>query len=193
MSTAERILDAAEEFIMTRGYNGFSYKDIAPLLGIKTASIHYHFPKKEVLGVRVVQRYAERYEEALEALDASYLPAAAKLDRYLAGFYGIIAKGPRVCLCAAIAAELGTVGEPLRAEIDSFFSFHEAWLARNLDDARRSGDLEFGGSAEDRATLMFSALEGALIVSRGRRDLDTFKRVIASLRAELTSMQSTDA
>lgn len=186
MSTADRILDAAEELIMTRGYNGFSYHDIAPQLGIKTASIHYHFPKKEVLGVKVVQRYAERHADGLAALDASHLSARAKLDRYFVSFHGIVEHGPRVCLCAAIAAELETVGEALRSEIGAFFAFHEAWLARNLEDARRGGEIRFAGTAEDRATLIFSALEGALIVSRGRRDLQTFRRVIASLRTELT-------
>ncbi|MFT6395940.1 MAG: TetR/AcrR family transcriptional repressor of nem operon [Bradymonadia bacterium] len=179
-------MDAAEELIMTRGYNGFSYQDIAPRLGIKTASIHYHFPKKQMLGVKVAQRYAERHSDVLEALDASYLSAAAKLDRYLVGFHGVVGSGPRVCLCAAVAAEFDTVGEALRGEIDSFFAFHEEWLERNLEEGRRAGDIAFAGTAGDRATVMFSALEGALIVSRGRNDLETFRRVIASLRADLS-------
>ena len=55
--TAEQILDLAETLIQTRGYSAFSYQDIADSLGIRKASIHYHFPSKSDLGVAVVDRY----------------------------------------------------------------------------------------------------------------------------------------
>ena len=42
--TAERILDIAERLVQTRGFNNFSYADIATELGITKASLHYHFP-----------------------------------------------------------------------------------------------------------------------------------------------------
>ena len=37
-------LNLAETLVRTRGYNGFSYRDLAEQIGIKTASIHYRFP-----------------------------------------------------------------------------------------------------------------------------------------------------
>ena len=50
-TTAEDILDRAEALIQTRGYSAFSYQDISDTLGIRKASIHYHFPSKTDLGV----------------------------------------------------------------------------------------------------------------------------------------------
>ena len=44
--TAERVVDAAEGLVQQHGYNGFSYDDVAQLVGIKKPSIHHHFPKK---------------------------------------------------------------------------------------------------------------------------------------------------
>ena len=44
--TAEQILDVAEGLVQTRGFNSFSYADIAKQLGITTASLHYHFGSK---------------------------------------------------------------------------------------------------------------------------------------------------
>ena len=44
--TADRILDIAERLVQTRGFNRFSYADIAAELGITTASVHYHFPAR---------------------------------------------------------------------------------------------------------------------------------------------------
>src|SRR6185369_16920377 len=53
-TTAAQILDAAETLIQTRSYSAFSYQDIADELGIRKASIHYHFATKADLGVAVV-------------------------------------------------------------------------------------------------------------------------------------------
>ena len=50
--TPERILDVAERLVQLRGFNDFSYADIARELGITTASLHYHFPSKAELGRR---------------------------------------------------------------------------------------------------------------------------------------------
>ena len=63
--TGEQILDRAEALIQTRGYSAFSYQDISEALGIRKASIHYHFPSKTDLGIAVVDRYVERFGTAL--------------------------------------------------------------------------------------------------------------------------------
>ena len=44
--TRERIIDKAFQLMLQRGFNGFSYRDIAEPLGVKNAAIHYHFPNK---------------------------------------------------------------------------------------------------------------------------------------------------
>ena len=43
---ASKILLVACSVIMERGYNGFSFRDVAAEVGIKSATIHYHFPTK---------------------------------------------------------------------------------------------------------------------------------------------------
>jgi TetR/AcrR family transcriptional repressor of nem operon len=47
-------LDIAEQLVQTRGFNGFSYADIAAEIGISKASLHYHFPTKAMLGERLI-------------------------------------------------------------------------------------------------------------------------------------------
>ena len=48
--TADRILDSAERLVQVRGFNAFSYADVARELGITKASLHYHFAGKAELG-----------------------------------------------------------------------------------------------------------------------------------------------
>ena len=69
--TSQRILDIAERLMQTRGYNSFSYADIAQSLRVTKASLHYHFPTKGELGQRLIQRYRQAFLRALENIDGS--------------------------------------------------------------------------------------------------------------------------
>jgi AcrR family transcriptional regulator len=55
--TAQRILDIATQLVQTRGFNGFSYADVAAQLQVTKASLHYHFASKAELGRRLIERY----------------------------------------------------------------------------------------------------------------------------------------
>ena len=68
--TASRILDVAERLVQTRGFNGFSYADIATELAVTKASLHYHFPTKVALGRAVIARYHEVFARLLREIDA---------------------------------------------------------------------------------------------------------------------------
>ena len=48
--TYDRLLDVAQNMVQTNGFNAFSYGGLSRTVGIKTSSIHYHFPNKEDLG-----------------------------------------------------------------------------------------------------------------------------------------------
>lgn len=64
--TRENIVDKAEELIRTKGYNAFSYGDIAGVLHIRNAAIHYYFPSKADLGVSVVDREIDKIASSRE-------------------------------------------------------------------------------------------------------------------------------
>ena len=48
--TASSVLDVAERLVQVRGYNGFSYADVAAELQLSKAALHYHFAGKAELG-----------------------------------------------------------------------------------------------------------------------------------------------
>src|SRR5271165_2916395 len=82
IDTATAILDIAERLVQSRGFNGFSYADIASELGITKASLHYHFPGKAELGESLIRRYSARFGEALVEIDGRQAPALEKLRAY---------------------------------------------------------------------------------------------------------------
>src|SRR5437762_10694573 len=96
--TAERMLDIAERLVQVRGFNDFSYADIAAELGITKASLHYHFPGKAELGQALIARYTERFSAALSRIDRDLPDARTKLEAY-AALYADVLRGKRMCMC----------------------------------------------------------------------------------------------
>jgi len=184
--TATRILDIAERLAQMRGFNGFSYADIAAELGISKASLHYHFATKADLGEALIGRYAARFSEALAAIDAGTSAAPAKLRDY-ADLYADVLRSQRMCLCGMLAAEYPTLPDAMQASVVSFFDQNEAWLQHVLEEGRRDGSLQFTGSSRDVARMIVSCLEGAMLVARPYGDIPRFQEAAASLMTGLTS------
>jgi TetR/AcrR family transcriptional repressor of nem operon len=62
----DKILDAAEKRVRGAGFSAMSFRDLASDVGIKSASVHYHFPTKPDLGEALVDRYTSQFKEHLE-------------------------------------------------------------------------------------------------------------------------------
>lgn len=186
--TRQRVLDVAERLVQERGFNAFSYADIAAELGVTKASLHYHFASKAELGEALIIRYTERFANALGAIDARSDGAPGKLDAYL-GLYLDVLRGRRMCLCGMLAAEYQTLPKRMRAAVVDFFEFNEAWLERTLEDGHRQSTLRLGGSAKDAARMIVSALQGAMLIARPEADLDGFR---VNARALIASITRTD-
>ncbi|MGO9657703.1 MAG: TetR/AcrR family transcriptional regulator [Acidimicrobiales bacterium] len=178
--TASEILDIAERFVQSRGFNGFSYADVSSELGITKAALHYHFPGKAELGQSLVSRYTDRFIAALGAIDAKGMPAPDKLLAYC-DLYRATLRGQRMCLCGMLAAEYDTLGEPMRDAIVTFFEHNQTWLAALLETGREAGALHFAGPAEQAARTVVAALEGAMLVARPYRDATVLDAVIDRL------------
>jgi TetR/AcrR family transcriptional regulator, transcriptional repressor for nem operon len=176
--TAQRILDVAEQLVQRRGYNGFSYADIAGELGITKASLHYHFASKAELGEALIERYSARFAEALERIDGACAGARAKLDAY-AGLYADVLRGDRMCLCGMLAAEYQTLPQSMRRSVIRFFDHNVTWLADVLAEGRSAGVLSFSGDPSDASQTILGALQGAMLVARPYGDLARFQAAAA--------------
>ena len=182
--TAQRILDIAERLVQTRGFNGFSYADIAGALAVTKASLHYHFPTKAELGTRLIARYERAFLETLGEIDRTAGDARAKLARY-AKIYADVLRNNRMCLCGMLAAEYATLPKPMKDEMRHFFDENERWLVAVLEEGRQSGTLKFSGSSLDVARALVGALEGAMMLARSYGEVARFEAVAGRLLTEL--------
>jgi TetR/AcrR family transcriptional regulator, transcriptional repressor for nem operon len=184
-ATRDRILDAAGRLVQTRGFNGFSYADVAAELGVTKASLHYHFPGKAELGEALIARYAERFTGELARIDAERLAPTARLKAY-AALYADVLREDRMCLCGMLAAEYETLPPRMRDAILDFFDHNQGWLRAVMEDGRSDKSMSFEGTAEDGAQTILGGLEGAMLVARPYRDVGRFETAATRLIAGVT-------
>jgi TetR/AcrR family transcriptional regulator, transcriptional repressor for nem operon len=161
----EQILDHAITLIMLHGYNGFSYRDLSSLVGVKTSSIHYYFPSKDDLVLEAVNVYSNEVFNALQSVDAS-LPADAKLSKYAKLFGRTLGDGNQICLCGMLAADIGSLPDTIRQAVQAFFKANEAWLAKVLAQGAQEHTLAVNGKPENAARALFAAFQGSVLASR---------------------------
>lgn len=153
--TASQILDVAESMIREGGYFGFSFRQIADQLKIKSASVHYHYSTKEALSIAVAERYTHRFLEALgNAADAE------AIERYVNLFKQSLETDGRACLCGILAGESGKLPDSLRRELQTFSDRNLAWLKLAFESQKPDVPAE---QHHRLAMVLFSGLEGAMV------------------------------
>ncbi len=184
--TASAVLDVAEGLVQRRGYNGFSYADVAAELHLTKAALHYHFASKAELGEALLTRYAQRFAAALVSIDAQPVAAPGKLLAYTELYLDVLQRD-RMCLCGMMAADYQTLPEPMRATVVQFFLDNETWLARILEQGERDGTIDTNGSSEAAARMLVASLEGAMLVARPFHDSARFQAASRTLIAGLAT------
>ena len=160
INTYDKILDAAEALLAKQGYHAFSYKDIANLVGIKTSSIHYHFPNKTDLGKKVIERHSAITADYLNKLNGKKISPEKKLlaliDTIINGTYH---NEKRMCLGAMIAIDALTMEPQIIKAVKQFFVLIESWIEALLATAGLK-------ETEKSAKTLMAHLEGTLLLSR---------------------------
>ena len=178
-SAREAILAAAKRTAQAHGYGGLNFRDLAAEVGIKAASIHYHFPSKADLGAAVARRYWEDTAAALGAMLAETPDPLRCLHRYPDVFRKALENGNRICLCSFMAAEHDDLPDAVKREVQAFADVNVAWLSKVLSAAALAGSEE----SDRRARAIFAAIAGAQLLARSRSDLSLYDALIDSYRA----------
>jgi len=183
--TKTQILDIAEHLLQLRGYNAFSYQDIANEMGIRKASLHYHFPSKADLGAALAERHANRALTALQGVDELNLTVWQQLDAFFKPFIELANSCELMCVGGVMASEYSTLPEPMQERMNEFFAIIHTWLTRVLRQGRASGQLYFGAEPSVKADTIIATLEGSILIARTRKNSDFIEPLVQDIKASL--------
>jgi TetR/AcrR family transcriptional repressor of nem operon len=174
--TRTRLLDAAESSMRERGYHAVSFRDLAEMLDIKSASVHYHFRQKEDLGVALVERYQQRFFEALDQRAGQNGAAADNIAAFCATYRASLVNSQHLCLCAMLGAESKGLPSEVATVVNQFFASNIDWLQRQIDAPDTI--------ARARAQTMLSTLQGAMMLASSIGDHTVFDSAIECMLAD---------
>ncbi len=154
------------ELCQNSGVHGVSFREIGERLGIRSASVHHHYPTKNDLMVALVRRYQDNFRETLKTISENHKEPAAKLKELFSVMESCLVSQDRCCLCAVIAVESNSVCCTTQSEVSNFFEATSAWVQEVLLAGRDSGAFRFSGEPKAAAMAMVAGLNGMVIASR---------------------------
>ena len=168
MTKKEALLKAAENKVRLGGYNNFSFREIANEVGIKSASVHYHFPTKADLGAELAHQYTDAFLAALGDVNEIKTNRENPIDIYTQLFRSALLTDDKMCLCGLLGAQNESLPDKVQVEVKRFFELNLAWL-----HAAHSANGESDPSYAAIHTV--SLLEGAMMISKALKDHSYFK------------------
>ncbi|MBS0155171.1 MAG: TetR/AcrR family transcriptional regulator [Nitrospira sp.] len=162
---ANAILDAAERRIRVGGFNGFSFREIAADVGIKSSSVHYHFPAKGHLAAAVTRRYIER---SIERINEEIAAGADPIKVWIRTFRNTLHSEGHMCPCIALGADSRDLPTEAAIEVKQFFK-------------TCLNSLITTGLSPNNAAKILSTITGALVIANLCEDLDIYDQATRNL------------
>jgi TetR/AcrR family transcriptional regulator, transcriptional repressor for nem operon len=186
-STSDEILSCARTLIVSGGYNGFSYADIANVVGIRKPSIHHHFPSKVDLVRTLVARYREEVETGIASLERQVSDPLDLIRKYT-GFWEacIMDSSMPFCVCALLASELPALPEQVALEVRAHFRSLSTWLTSVFERGAQQGSIQFANSPRVEAEALMATVHGAMLSARAYGDPNVFGLVVTPHLDRLT-------
>lgn len=191
MTTQQKLIDSARHLIQTRGYNGFSYADVAEEVQVRKASIHHHFPAKSDLARAVVEQSHAIIVEQTKSLAAGAFDPSEQLLMYTGYWEKCIADASApFCVAGMLASELPTLPNDLASDVSEHFRDLSNWLEIVLTKGAQTGHFVLEGSARQEAEAFMAMVYGAMLAARAYGDPKVFSGIVATGLSRLTRKAS---
>ncbi|RDL44956.1 hypothetical protein DN730_04885 [Marinomonas piezotolerans] len=169
------IMDAAEQSILKHGYKAMSFRDLAAQVGIKSASVHYHFPTKADLLQALLVRHQSTLEAAMKPPKKKRQAAQKALNQFIECYRDITISRGSMALSAVLLAEHSLLDAQSKEQLNDLYQWQCDWLATivsYLHKAEVPTD-----SDRQYASQIMASLHGASILAKATQDADIFDQV----------------
>ena len=185
--TRSELLASAERAARARGFDGFSYADLADEVGIRKASIHHHFATKAALSVAVMERYATAIRDACAEIEQGAPTAAGRLAGLILLYRGSLKDGKSLCLCVSFSASRESLPPEVIGQIGQFRAMVIQWLTGVFELGQQDGTIRDVKAAALEAAATLPLLEGAQLGARAEENVALFDSAVALLSARLAA------
>ena len=183
--TKTALLNAAEEMVRTRGYDAFSFADLAARVDIRKASVHYHYPSKADLSEALIAGYHKRVSEHCAEISRTAPSAAAKLKALMSFYRDAAGDGECLCLCVSLTTSPANLPSSVTQRLKGFRTMVTDWIERVFIDALRDGSVSGVASPKDEAAAVLALLEGAQLAARPTGSIVPFDAATELFRRRL--------
>ncbi len=184
-TTREQLLTVAADLLQRVGYASFSFRDLAEAVGIRAASVHYHFPTKADLGVALVDWFRAQSDPQMAALCQAYPNVRDRLLALAEQVAEHTCTNGKSCPINLLLSEFSVLPENLQIKVRAWVDDCLAGMAAWLDQGRQAGELKFPGDAIYQARLVWSVIEHGTQLSRTQAD-QSFRSLIQHLVTTMT-------
>lgn len=186
MDTRTHLLDQAEAFARQRGFDGFSFADLAESAGIRKPSVHYHFPAKADLSFALIDRYRSVFLDKLRTIAAVEPKGGARLLHFLDLYRQASDGGRSVCLCVSLSVTQTALPVDSTTKLAAFHQDVTAWLEAVFRLGQADGSIRQITDPRAEAQAALAQVEGAQIMARAAQDAARFEAGIATLVGRTT-------
>lgn len=171
--TKERIVRAATRLVHTRGYKNTSLDDIFKESGINKGSFYFHFSGKDELVGAVIDHFFGGIERRIGPVFDGPATSMEKLSAYLEGLAWLMERSGCTggCLLGNLTLEVSDWHGDLRDHLSACFDRLKGRLTGVIAEGQRAGEIRADRSADDLATFLIALVEGALMLSRVKKDV----------------------
>jgi TetR/AcrR family transcriptional regulator, transcriptional repressor for nem operon len=181
MDTRTALLNCAEDTVRARGFDGFSYGDLSVVVGIRKASIHYHFPTKADLALALIERYSTNFFAALASIVIANETGGNQLKAYVAACRQALDGGTKICLCVAFCPGRDGLSAAVLAKLDIFHVTVAVWLADVFAQGKNDGSVRSVVNPQNEAHACLAQMQGAQLIARAANDVARFDAAVADL------------
>lgn len=183
-NTREQILEQGFSLFNNRGYNGTGLKEILAAAGIPKGSFYHYFESKEHFAVEIINHYhALQFDRWESEFKQPGLDKLSQIRRAL----GIIideyeTQRPMTgCLLANLSGELANSSPYFRAAIHRSSQEVLCRIRDDLQIAQQEGAVRSDITAEELASLFFSAWQGAILRMKVTQSAEPLRLVVSHL------------
>lgn len=179
--TKTALLDSAEKAARARGFDGFSYADLAKDVGIRKASIHHHFATKAALSVALMARYRKELEAACLDINDAHTTASARLIALTDHYRKALEGGKSLCLCVSFTASRESLPDDVISEISRSREMMLNWIESVFVLSMSDGSIAGVSDPKQEAAAALPLLEGAQLAARAEENLSLFDNALRLL------------